>query len=256
MEKTPTETLLEAQSKKPIETLEKIRPELNLEKWPIWKPSHSLSRKKREEILKREIILSDGSREKSEVIIRASGNLDLFTTEDQRTFYASIKLWEDAGRPASGIVPLSIRKIAKIKKKKWHQDTLKEIIYSLKKHIGITFEWNNSFYNSITGETLHSIDLFHIFSDLKIYYRTKGDKISKNTIGYFRFHDLIIKNLLNNYTKPIYLDVILHFKSEIAQILYTHIDLIMANKTHFERRTKELFGDLNLEGKEYKYLSV
>lgn len=238
------------------QTLEKIRTELNLEKWPIWKPSHSRNEQKRVEVFERQITLENGSKETAQLIINATGNLNLFTTEDQKTLYVSIKLWQDAGKPTSGIVPFSLRQIAKIKKKKWQQDTLSEIIKSLEKHRGILFKWVHSFYDSATEETLHNLDYFNIFQDLKIAYRTRGDKIGNKAMGYFRFYDLILKNLLNNFTKPLYLDMILEFKSEIAQLLYTRIDLIMANKTHFERRTKELFEDLHIEGKEYKYLSV
>lgn len=237
-----------------LQDMEKVRAELNLEKWPIWKPSHSREEHKREEIFIREKSLDDGSKEKAKVIIRASGNLDLFTTGDQKNLYVLFKLWEDAGKPLD-IVPFSLHKIAKFKNKKWGQDTLNEIINSLKKLGGITFEWDHSFYDSETKETLHSVELFHILSNLKIAYRTKGDKIDCREVAYFRFHDLILKNLLNNHTKPLCFDVILSFKSEIAQLLYTYVDLIMANKTHYERRTKELFNDLNLEGEAYKNLS-
>ena len=60
---------------------------------------------------------------------------------------------------------------------------------------------------------------------------------------------------LHHYTKPVLLDVVLGFKSELAQILYTHLDLIMARRDHYERRTKELFEDLGLEGESYKHPS-
>jgi len=34
-------------------------------------------------------------------------------------------------------------------------------------------------------------------------------------------------------------------------MLYTHLDLIMARRNHYERRTRELFDDLGLDAKEY-----
>jgi hypothetical protein len=49
---------------------------------------------------------------------------------------------------------------------------------------------------------------------------------------------------------------VLGFKSEIAQILYTYLDLIMARRNYYERKTKELFDDLGLAGEvEYRYPS-
>ena len=74
-------------------------------------------------------------------------------------------------------------------------------------------------------------------------------------VGYFRFDDFILKNLLANYTKPVLLDTVLSFESEIAQILYTYLDLILYDKPTYERRTKELFEDLELNGKTYRNLS-
>jgi hypothetical protein len=47
------------------------------------------------------------------------------------------------------------------------------------------------------------------------------------------------------------LDTVLSFESEVAQIFYTYLDLIMADKSSYERRTKELFDDLGLTGKAY-----
>jgi hypothetical protein len=49
--------------------------------------------------------------------------------------------------------------------------------------------------------------------------------------------------------------VVLSFKSEIAQLLYTHLDLMLARRTTYERRTRELFDDLGLEGKAYRNVS-
>jgi len=73
--------------------------------------------------------------------------------------------------------------------------------------------------------------------------------------GYFKFNDFILNNLLHNYTKPLLLEVVLGFKTELAQILYTHLDLIMARRDHYERKTKELFDDLGLDGESYKHPS-
>ena len=47
----------------------------------------------------------------------------------------------------------------------------------------------------------------------------------------------------------------LSFKSEIAQLLYTHLDLMLARRTTYERKTRELFDDLGLDGKAYRNVS-
>ena len=74
-------------------------------------------------------------------------------------------------------------------------------------------------------------------------------------VGYFKFNDFALKNLLSNHTKPVLFDTVLGFRSEIAQMLYTYLDLILADKTHFERRSFELFGDLGLRGRAYRNVS-
>jgi len=49
---------------------------------------------------------------------------------------------------------------------------------------------------------------------------------------------------------------VLSFKSEIAQMLYPRLDLLLSDKKHYERRTKELFEDLGLEGETYRHRSA
>ena len=38
-------------------------------------------------------------------------------------------------------------------------------------------------------------------------------------------------------------------------MLYSHLDLIMADKNHYERCTRDLFVDLGLRGSSYRYAS-
>ncbi|MBC8141657.1 MAG: hypothetical protein H7Y38_09490 [Armatimonadetes bacterium] len=98
------------------------------------------------------------------------------------------------------------------------------------------------------------MDTFTILSELKLFRRTRGDKVTAED-SYFEFNERILSNLLSGFTRPIYFETILRFKSEIAQILYTHLDLIMADKTRYERRTKELFAELGIDGVTYRYPS-
>jgi hypothetical protein len=114
--------------------------------------------------------------------------------------------------------------------------------------------WRNSYHDSSRKDVIEQLDPFNILSDLKII-RRKSDGHITTEYGYFKFNDFILNNLLQHYTKPVLLDVVLGFKSELAQILYTHLDLIMARRDHYERRTKELFEDLGLEGESYKHPS-
>ena len=57
-----------------------------------------------------------------------------------------------------------------------------------------------------------------------------------------------------NYTKPVCIEEFFKLKSEIAQLIYSHIDLMLFDKSKYERRTRELFDDLGLKNHEYTHM--
>jgi hypothetical protein len=231
------------------QALEKIRPDLNLEKWSIWKPAKSKSQPTRK-IIQREITLPNGNRISGEVQVGFTDRGEL-TTEDQKTYYALVKLWEQNGR-SDEHTPLSLKRLAKTLNKKWGTNVIDSLTESLSRLYATPFFWNNSFFDSSTGETREELEGFRILESLKIAKRKKDGHIT-TAVGYFKFNDFIHRNLKTNHTKPLLLDTVLSFKSEIAQLLYTHVDLILAVNPIYERRSKELFDDLGLEGKTYIY---
>ena len=228
-------------SKAPAATsVEKIRPDLNLEKWSIWQPSKSKS-KPRERIFQREIVLPDGKKVSAEVEVGFT-NKGALTTEDQKTFYALIKIWEDKGRPTEQTY-YSSRGLARALHKGWGTNVIDATDQSLLRLRMTPLIWRNSYHDSARKDVIEQLDPFNILSDLKVIRRKTDGHITQE-YGYFKFNDFILTNLLNHYTKPLLLDVVLGFKTELAQILYTHLDLIMARRDHYERKTKELFEDL------------
>src|SRR6185295_13639026 len=82
---------------------ERIRAELNIEKWPaIWHPTHSKIHSKdntQSRTLERESAGLDGTKTVSKVTINPIPQLGDLTTDDQRTLYALIKHWEERGKP-------------------------------------------------------------------------------------------------------------------------------------------------------------
>jgi hypothetical protein len=225
----------------------KIRVELNLEKWPIWRPAKSKNPPIRKVIV-REIVLPDGNKVTAQVEVGFTDRGDL-TTEDQRMVYALIKQWEDRGRSTEQTF-YSLQGVGRILKKKWGTNSKDSTTESLLRLRTVPFIWTNSYYDTTKKETIEVLDTFTILSELKIIKR-KRDGVVNKEVGYFRFNDFILKNLLANHTKPLLLDTLLAFKSEIAQLLYTHFDLILADKNLYERRSKELFEDIGLQGKSY-----
>lgn len=229
-----------------------VRSELTIEKWPaIWRPAKS-PHEPQTRTFQRSITLKDGGARtaKVEVGFTQLGNL---TTEDQKTYYALIRQWESKSKPPD-FTFFSIRKLARVLKRRWGTNVIQSITESLRRLRTTPFAWTNSYRDSTTGEEVEVLDTFTILSDLKIV-RRKSDGHVTHEAGYFRFHEMMLKNLLANHTKPVRFDVILSFKSEIAQLLYTHIDLMLARNDHYERRSIELFDDLGLQGKAYRNAS-
>ena len=92
-------------------------------------------------------------------------------------------------------------------------------------------------------------------TDLILLERTGGRKWHLNpqlTLSGFRFHPEILRLLLKNHTKPLFLDTVMGIRGEIALLLYGYLDLILSDKTHFERNLAGLFEELGLVGSSYR----
>lgn len=258
MNPADTTTKTQPPKKKPavVETKpEKIRAELNIEKWPaIWNPTHSKNHSKQRvqpRTLARESNGIDGTKTLSQVTINPIAHLGDLTTDDQRTLYALIKHWEERGKPAHE-TPFSIRHVARLLHKKgWGTNVIDAITGSLERLRGTMLVWTRSYRSKDQRvEDLETVYI-NILSKLKII-RRKVDGHVTTEAGYFQFDDHILKNLLNNYTKPFLFDVFIDIKGEIALKLYSYLDLIMADKNRFERCTRELFEDIGLKGDSYR----
>src|SRR5947209_5916823 len=179
--------------------LQKIRPELNIEKWPLWKPASSKN-PPRTRVFEREITLRDGSKGAAKLTVGFTDKGDL-TTEDQKTWYALIKDWEEKDRP-EGFTSLSLRRLARHLDRGWGTNVIDSITESLRRLRVTPFTWENSYFDKATGETVEILDTFNILAELKIVTRKKVGVV-KRELGYFRFNDFIIKNILANNNKPI-----------------------------------------------------
>lgn len=235
----------------PKEKREIIRQELNIEKWPLF--ATSTYRKKSREIT-RELTLENGDKAIRKVIIgRINENeVGVLRITDYKIFCALVKLWEEAGKPVVTGVNFALHEIAHLLGTVWGGKTYKEIREALTRLKAIPITWEDSFYQKDTKTTEKMIDYFNMLEDLKIFERRK-DKQLYLAFSHFKFNKRIVDNLLNNYSKPLYLDVIIKLNKEISVLLYRHIDLIMADKNYYERKTQPLFNDLDLS--EYVYPS-
>jgi len=235
-----------------IEPVRKVRAELNLEQWSIWQPAKSKNDPK-PRVLTKEITLENGDKITAQVEISATAR-GVLTTEDQRTYYALIKYHDENGR-SDDATYFSLRKLSKILGKGWGTRTSETLTDSLARLYATSFLWTYAYHDAAKGKTNDTLEGFRILDKLKII-RTKQDGHTTRAEGYFRFNDAILANLERNHTKPVLLDVVLGFKSEVAQILYTQLDRILSRDiATYEKRTKELFEDLGLEGKAYVHAS-
>lgn len=245
-ETTPALTVIDETPTPPVR---RVRSELNLEQWSIWLPANS-NRDPAPRVLTRELKTKNGQIVRAEVEIAASRKGTL-TTEDQRTYYALVEHHQQNGGSTENVVYFSLRGIAKSLAKQWGTRTIETVTDSLTRLRANTIVWKNSYHDAETGKKQEELGFFNIITDLKII-TTKQDGHTTRAEGYFRLNDSIIANLERNHAKPVLLDVVLGFKSEIAQILYTQLDRILSRDiTTYEKRTKELFANLGLEGRKY-----
>ena len=221
-----------------------IRSELNIEKWPIFATS-TFKGKSRE--FSREIITEEGKILSKKVIIGkiADKEIGVLRTFEMKGFYALVKIWEDAGKIIDKNVNFSLHQIAEILRREWGRTTYRQIENMIDRLRFTPIKWIYSWKRKGDKEEYSLEDGFTILADKKIFEK-KEAKQRVFSFNSFKFHDAILKNLVENHTKPVYLDTILNFQKEISVLLYRHIDLVMAGKDHYSRKTKELFRDLDL----------
>ena len=233
--------------------VEKIRSELNIEKWPaIWQPAKSKN-KPAVRVMEREMTSADGNRIVSRVEIGYT-QLGTLTTEEQKMLYVLIKLWEEAGKPDRQVF-FSSRALARmLKKKGWGTNVIDAITKSLRKLRTVPIEWINSYYDQTQqGAVVVDRRPLTMLGDLRVVERRQDGAVNSSQ-GYFKFDDHLLTNLQLNYTKPVCIEEFFKLRSEIAQLIYSHVDLILFDKNKYERRSRELFDDLGLKNREYLHM--
>jgi hypothetical protein len=218
----------------------------------MWEPAKS-RRIFRTRVVEREVTLSDGARIVARMRIAPSTEGTL-TTEEQRHFYGLVRIWEEGGRLVEAPTYFSLQGLARTLRKRWGSRTIETMTQSLTRLLATTLFWENAYYDKNAGETKKELHGFHILEELHIVETRKDGHVTREAC-YFRFNTFILNNLIANYTKPVLLDTVLNFESEIAQILYTYLDLMLADKELFRRRTRELFAELGLDGSAYRNAS-
>ncbi len=249
-------TTQEDQTRELERVFEIIRPELNIEKHAdfIFAPSHSKNIHKPRSRTWLET-LANGTKVKASIYLDpVRGRTP--TTKTRKVYLALHKLTEDKGWNDEERTNFSLYEVSQIVGWKWHGNkTVQEIRNELFTLGAIPITWQYSFIDE-QGNKIGMLDMFHFLDHLKIL--EKKDRATNQlflALSTFRFHEEIRKNLKANRTKPTNL-VALELQGEIASVLYTRLDIVLADKPQYERTTANLFNDLNLVGEtEYRYPS-
>lgn len=118
------------------------------------------------------------------------------------------------------------------------------------------FTWKHAFV-AADGSIYTLLDRVNILEKLSTLAKEDREKEEFfKDLHVFRFLENIRKNLQANKTRPTDL-VALTLKSEIASVLYAHLDIVLYGKAEYKRTTRNLFSEdlkLGLEGK-YRYPS-
>ncbi|MFY9227419.1 MAG: hypothetical protein WAQ98_32405 [Blastocatellia bacterium] len=228
---------------------EMVRSDLNIEKNPSIFSLAKGRGKLKTKFIKWKRKINDVEIE-CEIVVSPSLEHGNLTTEDQKVIYGLIKLWEKKDRPEELI--FSLRELAEELSMYWSAWTYKVLKRSLLRLRFSAFTWSKSYFDGVTMEYYDELDSFTILAELKIAKNGKGKHVTHQACK-IKFYPLIEKNLRSKYTQPSYYNVLISFKSGLAQLLYHYLELVMHNKDHYERNSKELLTeDLDLEGIDYE----
>ena len=254
----PERTSPPAQS--PTATLAKpelVRPEFNVEKHAdlIFSPSHS---NKLDRPVKRTWMdtMPDGTKVKASVMVDTYRKR-IPTTKTRKVYLALCKMYERKGWDGEERTVFSMYELSQELGLEWAGkktiDDLKRELYQLR---GTMIDWEFSFVDDDGGYVTMSepISILDSFRFKEKQHREQDELFTAQSS--FRFNEYIRANLKGRKTKPLNYDVALSLKGEIAQLLYGRLDLIMADKTKYERVSKGVLEDIRLEWeKAYPYPS-
>lgn len=230
-----------------------VKPELNLEQWPLFIPSQARGRKQETRTVTHVVETLPNGNTLSESVTVGYCEHGTLTAKDQRVLYALVQNWNEKGCPLT-YCHISLYRLLQILRMSDSGANIETIIDSLRRLGGVAITFKSCFHNAETQEEYEDEEPIHILSELKIRTRKRtreGKYQATKAEGYFLFHSRILKNLIRNYTRPVLFDVVLSLKSDTAQLLYALVDRQLARKEAYTKATVALFQEIGLEGKDY-----
>lgn len=228
-----------------------IRSELNLERWPgIWQAANKTTEFNEIRTIERKIKLNN-----KEILAKVTIVPDLqfgtLNTEDQKTLYALLSIWEKKGRPDK--IHFTIRGILKALDRQYGKIAREGIINSLKRLKAVDITWENSFFDKTQNKTIKQLAMFNIISFLSLTSEESEDSVEDEIT--VTFHELIHSNLKSYHSIPTKYHVLIGIKNPLAQLVYKYIEPRLYSATRFERRTRDLLKDLAIQSARYHKLS-
>lgn len=230
-----------------------VRPELNTAKFAdfIFPPSHAKNLKKTR-TKQWKGALPNGK--EGDIYLRVSPP-ESFKAPSHNTYkvlLALYDLWQNH-HLADGTCICSVRDILQRLKLSASGQNAKMIEREIDALRETIIAWDFSFKDE-TGEG-KQLRRMNIVSKFEYQSIVKPNKQFTSRVE-FRFDNNIQRNLEINRTRPYQLGELCSIKGEIASVLYTRLDIIMANRVKpYERISKNLFADLGLDSDKYKYPS-
>ena len=235
------------------DTQKLIRSELNIEKFMFWVTANSNKQSHRVE---RTLTDADGNKRTVAVTVGLLNGKEIgvLRTFDLKVFYVLLRHWQELDKPSDGPVPFVIHDLAHRLNLSWSGRTSAMLKASLERLRFIPLKWENSYFSKDSDVTETVLNGFTILSHLTLHERTKGQG-APTTKCAFQFDDRIVKNIQQNYSKPLRLNEMLTLTSELALMLYTRLDLWMSKTTSLEKTLTNLVVELGLDPKTYPYPS-
>jgi len=225
-----------------------VRSDINLERWSLF----STKRGHGYRVMERTRKNDDGTVVHQKVTVGLQGARYTLTAEEAKIFYLLLERWDKAGREENGIIHGSFREIYLSLhgkngreggksvslgnyQKQWFIKKLDRLLQT-----PITYE---EAYETPDGEFL-SKETFTLLNRIDIFERQKSKKKLYFDLSHFTIHPMIVKSILGQNMKPLRLDVIVKLKKEISVIMYRFLDLVMFDKTQYERHIEQLAKEL------------
>lgn len=174
------------------------------------------------------------------------------TTTTFKVFMGILQLWNMQGQRPSGEVYFSDRQLSEVSGWYWTGRIAQRIRDHLNILQGTSIDWELSFKTEGRVESL--VQKMHLIEEATHLDRRLTFGKQKFTVNHIaRINATLVQNMLANNVRPINFEAIRQIRSDASTRLYMMLDLYLASKTKWERRSLALLiDDLSYEGKRYE----